>query len=174
MSVDQRVCHADRVLEVGNTHPAKVVPCVVLKNNATKFPPEATSLREGSVYTPGVCLVWRQTIISALLTYLKSDPKEQTCNKTCKKMNLKKFIWKLTGIFFPASKCWCFRASFPTDCHSFVNLCIKDLYFLNEGCTNKLCGGHKNFEFSKNKDWQTRFILKYTKKTTCDDLCMYY
>ena len=30
-SVDQRVCHAGRVPEVGNTHPAKVVPCVVLK-----------------------------------------------------------------------------------------------------------------------------------------------
>ena len=27
------------------------------KNNATKFPPEATSLREGSVYTPGVWLL---------------------------------------------------------------------------------------------------------------------
>ena len=30
-SVDQRVCRAGRVPEVGNTHPAKVVPCVVLK-----------------------------------------------------------------------------------------------------------------------------------------------
>ena len=30
------------------------------KNNATKFPPEATSLREGSVYTPGVCMLARK------------------------------------------------------------------------------------------------------------------
>ena len=44
----------------------------------------------------------------------------------------------------------------------FFSLFVKDMYFLNEGCTNKLSGGHINFEVSKNKDWQTRFILKYT------------
>ena len=44
----------------------------------------------------------------------------------------------------------------------FFSLFVKDMYFLNEGCTNKLSGGHINFEVSKNNDWRTRFILKYT------------
>uniref|UniRef100_A0A8D8S508 Ras-GEF domain-containing family member 1B n=1 Tax=Cacopsylla melanoneura TaxID=428564 RepID=A0A8D8S508_9HEMI len=48
----------------------------------------------------------------------------------------------------------------------FFSLLVKDLYFLNEGCTNKLPNGHINFE----KFWQlakqvTEFIT--WKQVTC-------
>lgn len=49
-------------------------------------------------------------------------------------------------LIFPSSSCLFF---IPQIVIPFFSLLIKDIYFLNEGCANRLPNGHVNFEVSR-------------------------